>query len=345
METPQPRSLAQLLRSQVARAPLLSMGVVAVGACAAGVLLFWSVGFVLSPQTSGNTSLRLSREAGKFTNPLLLCNVDQGKNFNEDKVLEKKVQTFIDTRIQNGGASNMSLYISNYNTGQWVGVNENDPYDPASLFKVPLMIAYFQSAETNPSLLNQTLTFTGDNQNIDEHYRSAHDIVANTAYTTDDLIKSMILNSDNTAAVLLEQYLDKNSLSEVYTDLNLLPPSKSQPNSISAKKYAYFFRILYNATYLNHAFSEKALALLSQASFPQGIRGGVPASVVVAQKFGERGIYSTDHILLESELHDCGIVYKPSSPYLICIMSRGKNFDALSQNIRDLSSLVYKEIK
>jgi hypothetical protein len=74
--------------------------------------------------------------------------------------------------------------------------------------------------------------------------------------------------------------------------------------------------------------------------FDQGIVAGVPKGVTIAHKFGEREVVGEP----EKQLHDCGIVYYPKHPYLICIMTRGSDFEKLAQGIRELSELVYKEI-
>ncbi|MDO8560151.1 MAG: serine hydrolase [bacterium] len=57
---------------------------------------------------------------------------------------------------------------------------------------------------------------------------------------------------------------------------------------MSVKDYASFFRILYNASYLNREQSERALGLMTKTRFRDGIIAGVPAGRPVAHKFGER---------------------------------------------------------
>ena len=44
------------------------------------------------------------------------------------------------------------------------------------------------------------------------------------------------------------------------------------------------------------------------------------------------------------QLHDCGIVYYPKHPYLLCVMTRGDSFEYLDDTIRDISHLVYQEV-
>lgn len=56
-----------------------------------------------------------------------------------------------------------------------------------------------------------------------------------------------------------------------------------------------------------------------------------------AQKFGERV-----NSLQEIELHDCGIIYYPKNPYLLCVMTKGNNLDNLKSAIKNIYSIVYQ---
>src|SRR6185295_18381478 len=95
------------------------------------------------------------------------------------------------------------------------------------------------------------------------------------------------------------------------------------------------FRVLYNSTYLTSANSEYALSLLSQSSFKDGLVKELPPGVTVAHKFGEGGGPE------ENQLSDAGIVYDGSTPYLIVVMTRGKQLTELSQSISEISKQVY----
>lgn len=102
-------------------------------------------------------------------------------------------------------------------------------------------------------------------------------------------------------------------------------------------------RVLFNATYLNDANSEKALVLLSKATFDKGLTAGVPSTIVVSHKFGEH-VNGADGVINSVELHDCGIVYYPKNPYLLCVMTRGKNINDLQNTIKEISNTVYTVI-
>ena len=75
--------------------------------------------------------------------------------------------------------------------------------------------------------------------------------------------------------------------------------------------------------------------ILAQSEFKAGLVSGVPATIEVAHKFGE---HSEEGMV---QLHDCGIVYYPRHPYLLCIMSKGPNFEFLDDAIVGVSKIVY----
>jgi hypothetical protein len=112
-------------------------------------------------------------------------------------------------------------------------------------------------------------------------------------------------------------------------------------NSMTIHGYSGFFRILYNASYLNREMSEKALQLLSLQDFPQGIAGGVPEGIKVAAKFGE---IVPENNREDVQLHEFGIVYHPKSHYILGIMTQGGDFATQAELIRDISRMIYSEV-
>ena len=61
-------------------------------------------------------------------------------------------------------------------------------------------------------------------------------------------------------------------------------------------------------------------------------------NIPVAHKFGERELPNAD------QLHDCGIVYVPKHPYLLCVMTRGDSLTNLTTVIAGLSEVVYNDV-
>lgn len=290
------------------------------------------------------------REGGyTFINPLLSCNFSEDKQFNAYEPIEDKLKSYVNKHMSSGDAQNISIYFRGLNSGHWSGVNENDLYSPASLLKVPLMIAYLKEADSNPEILDQKITYRQTiDQNSIETFKPKLFIADGKTYSINDLLKYMILYSDNNAASLLQKNVNEESLKEVYSDLGIPISQDDQDETISPKIYSYIFRILYNATYLSKPMSQYALELLTPADFPGGIKAGLPSYIPSAQKFGERTVLKenvdTGQTTLDfRELHDCGIVYYPKNPYLLCVMTKGDDFQKLSGIISNISSIVYNE--
>jgi beta-lactamase class A len=240
---------------------------------------------------------------------------------------------------QRHNISEMAVYLRDLNNGPWLGIDENKKFAPASLLKIPVMIAYYAEAERNPSILNQKVVYTDTtNLNANENIKPNNAIEKGKEYTINELIRRMIVYSDNDAMALLVEKLPLSIQDKVYQDLGLsIPGARTLEDFMTVKEYASFFRILYNASYLSKEYSQKALELLSEVDFANGIRAGVPSKIRVANKFGERNFQG------RKQLHDCGIVYYPNNPYLLCIMSRGDDFSEMAQSIRDVSALVYRD--
>ncbi len=262
------------------------------------------------------------RESGhRFTNPLLECEYQSGETGKDGKLKKTEVESFLHELTQNGYANNIAFYFRDMNNGPWIGIRENETFIPASLLKIPLMMAYFRLAETDPELLQETIFAKNISKLSLYRNNIAPEEMAKEGktYTVEELIHTMITYSDNISADLLFEHLKPNFFERVMHEVGAdFEKTTDGDLAISVRSYASFFRILYNASYLSADSSEKALSLLSKSTFQDGLVAGVPASVPVAHKYGERGFSNSS----KKQLHDCGIVYAPGSPYLICVMTQ-----------------------
>ncbi len=259
-----------------------------------------------------------------------------------------KVRTLVEKRLKGNDASTVSVYFRDLSNGNWFGIQENEKFSPASLLKIPVMIGYFKWAETNPLILNKRLLYGGaDNETNSQHMTPVKTLKAGKTYAIDDLIFRMIAYADNASFGLLSANLPAERLQKVYKDLYMdYDPAKSE-DYMSLTAYASFFRVLYNASYLNREMSEKALSYLSRASvFKSGMAAAIPPDTDVASKYCERTFQARDGGDAEEikQVHEFGIVYYPNRPYLMGIMTRGDDFKKLEKVIRDISRLVYDEV-
>lgn len=280
-----------------------------------------------------------------FINPLLgYDSPEAASEFREYGELEEKFSERIDSAKKNGEASRVSLYFRDLQFGRWVGINENEGYEPASMLKVVVMIAYLKEAEHDPSLLDRTFTFTKDIQSALEAvpYQASSELVIGRSYSVRTLIDKMITDSDNGAKNLLLMHANAEAIHNTYSDLGIPNPDDMKGDyTISTKAYSLFLRVLYNATYLSRDMSELALKTLANATYGDGIVAGLPSGTRVAQKFGEHVFVDTNNNPTGIALSNCGVIYAPAHPYILCVMTQGAELNKLSNVIRDLSKIAY----
>jgi beta-lactamase class A len=287
-----------------------------------------------------------SRQSGyRYISPLLDCNISGKSSLNKYIPFEAKTKQMIaDNMIDKNPNVSLSVYFRNLNNGPWFAINETADFAPASLLKVPLMIAYLKLSEEDPEILSKNLTVKNMETDVLQIVKPEKKVEEGQAYATEELLKYMIKYSDNNATKLLLENIPEEKLNIVYTDLGInIPGVRTSNDIITVRDYASFFRILYNSAYLNKINSEKALEWLSQTEYLDGIVKGVQGNITVSHKFGEREEMQDGKF--ERQLHDCGIIYYEKYPYLLCVMTKGDNFKQLSTIISDVSKIVFDEIK
>ncbi len=297
---------------------------------------------------SDQTALHREKTATyKFINPLLWCGLDEDKEFRQYQSLKKTVNALIAKKLADRDITNASLYFRELNNGRWFGINENEKFSPASLLKVARAVAYYKLNAKHKDMLTKKIVYTGAyDDNKGENFKGGKSLIPGQSYSAEELIASMLQYSDNNATRLLDENMDRTALQDVYTDLDIPTPDFQKDNDyfLSAKSYSYFWRVLYNATYLRKNFSEKILGLLAASDFSDGMRAGIPRAISIAHKFGERETDLPNGSLQSRELHDCGIVYDAWDPYFLCVMTKGDNFKNLAGVIRDINAVIFNEI-
>lgn len=278
----------------------------------------------------------------QFISPLLECEPGQDSSkLTGLNPLQQEISSLIENEKKSGLITEAAVYFRDLNNGPWFGVNEHKPFSPASLLKLPVMMAYYKKSEKNPELLQKKVKYEAKDQLLQQNFTPTNSIEKGKEYSIDELIERMMIYSDNGALTVLEDNIEPTLIDKITLDLGVETATKATPEDfMSVKGYSGLFRILYNASYLEKNLSEKALEILSRTEFTKGIVGGVPKSIKVSHKFGEREL--SEGI---KQLHDCGIVYHPNSPYLLCIMTRGSDLLSQEDVIAKISSLTFHGIE
>jgi len=328
------------MSKNVLKSILLSLIVFLVG------LFLGSKGFIFKNNSASSDVPADCKNAYRLLNSFVACNLPEEKNLEMVKVLDSEINELINSSIKDKKATKISVFFRDLTSKKWVGINQNENYAPASLLKLPLLIAYFKLKEIQPDIFSEKFVFDNKysgkiTQNIEPEVR----LEEGKEYTVEELLYQMIVYSDNDAMELLGVSIDQNFITKVFDDLGINVPINNSDTKIliSPQIYAGIFRLLYNSSYLTRQSSEEILELLDKTNFKDGLVAGLPSEIFVSHKFGERQIKNQNTIFTVNELHDCGIVYYPNHPYILCVMTMGGSFDNLKEIVKKISSLTYEE--
>jgi len=286
------------------------------------------------------TSRRVLGRGFRLVSPLLDVELPGGWAVTHEPIpFQHEVERLVAEQIGSGRVWNMAVYYRDLLDGPWFGVNADATFNPASMMKVPVMIAWLKRAQRQPRVLLETMTFDEREYPAPPRERPVEQALSpGGRYTVEQLLQFMIDFSDNRAMWLLYRALPAGEVSDVLDNMDVSNVPDQAGNRISAHGYSGFFRILFNAAYLDPPTSELALELLALQRFPQGLAAGVPPGTLVASKFGE---WTAEPGRVQ--LHEFGIVYHPRGPYILGVMTDGSDWDDQARLLAEISSLVYRE--
>ncbi|MBK7214506.1 MAG: serine hydrolase [Bacteroidales bacterium] len=255
------------------------------------------------------------------------------------QLLKQEVNNTILNYSADGTLTSASVYVRNFINSEWFCLNGSERYSPGSMLKVPILIAFLKMDEKTPGVLDKQLLFDKKYTSERKAVNVSESIKIGQKYTVRELLRYMIQYSDNDATFLLNRNMDVATFNKVFSDFGLsVPDSRSSIYQMSVTEYSNFMRALFNGSYLDPNNSEYAVELLTKSDYKNGIVQGLPNGVEVAHKFGEEGNVNNQ------ELHESGIVYLENSPYLITIMTKGKDLSKQSKVLGEISAKVFQSL-
>ncbi len=253
--------------------------------------------------------------------------------------LKEKLNNYIESLKNAKKLINASVYVRYYGQGTQMSLNPNETYSPGSMFKVVNLMLYLKWSEQNQGLLDKKMVYNTPSYPIPVQTFNSRQIETGKEYTIKELLKYMVVSSDNKATTWLVANMGSDLYFKMMNDLNISKEhTKEGLPLMTVSQYSQIMRLLYRSTYLTKENSEFALSLLNQSDFSLGLLKGLPGNINVAHKFGEAGTKR------EPELHESGIVYLDYGPYLITIMTKGYKIDDLPPVISTISKMVYDDI-
>lgn len=276
--------------------------------------------------------------------------------FKKDTSAKNLVKNYISL---NSDLSEVSVYVEDLTTGKSYGINEENLYTPASIFKVPTVMAYLQASQKYPKLLTQEIIYTPAMYEVYKtvgisQEESGDNLEVGRSYTALELIRKTIEESNNQAVSIMRDITAKQDVDilletlgiNLYDDSNTKQlfsyflVTKNAVPYITPEAFNKLMVSLYKGSYTDRKTSDILIEMLKKSEFKDGIRAGVPEAVPVAHKFGIYNTINSDSVGVG--LNDCGIVYS-DNPYTICVMLIAKDMQTATSAMQDISAIIYKE--
>ena len=145
------------------------------------------------------------------------------------------------------------------------------------------------------------------------------------------------MQSDNTATNLLLFAISPQSIADVFQSLDFPSISENEAQTyVSVKNYSSIFRSLYLSSYLSRQSSNEILNILTQTIFNDKIAALPTKDIKVAHKIGVLNSVNSN----ETIYTDCGIVYVPNRPYILCVFAK-ESEEKAGEHMRFISNLAY----
>ena len=232
-----------------------------------------------------------------------------------------------------------SVYVWDYETGNYVDLNASKIYATASIIKIPVLIDVFKSIEVGQFSLNDKMSLT-------EYYRTegsgSLQFKGNAQYSIDELANKMITESDNSATNMLISKVgsmtDVNSSMRSWgiknTRVNTWLPDLSGTNYTTAREMAQMlYNIDENSEFLTEESRAKIFNYMGHVHNNRLIQAGLGAGATFLHKTGDIG----------TMLGDAGIVIQPNGKkYIVVILAnRPHNSIAGKDFIVHASEIIY----
>ena len=231
----------------------------------------------------------------------------------------------------------IGLYFEYLPSGNSIGINDQMEVRLASLIKIPVAMGIYKQIELDNLSRDSVLTIK--KENINKQFGDLWKRGIGAKITVSEAIDLSLKSSDNTAARTLTSALPEGAIDDVFDSLDIVKDKKDNLPVITPKNYTSILRSLYLSSYLTREHSNEILKLLTKTNFNDALPAGVEMKVPVAHKIG---VFDVD--TAEKVFSDCGIIYVPNRPYILCIMMEAPENKA-KEHLVYISKMVYGYIK
>jgi beta-lactamase class A len=267
------------------------------------------------------------------------------------------LEEFISTHIN----KTIAIAVHDLQTGTQILIHENEPFHPASTFKVHVMMEMFHQASVDQFALNDRIPIINTFTSIADGSKYSLDVADDsekTLYsrigeeeTIHELTRLMIVQSSNLATNILIEKIGAKNVNDFIQELGIQGVivrrgvednaafRLGMNNSATASGLTQTMKHIAEGGVVSTAASQEMIKILLGQQFNESIPALLPTHAKVAHKTGWTGdVY-----------HDTGIVFpQDRKPYAISIMTRGFPEDQEKEAhtcMASISKMIYEQIE
>ncbi|MEX1157403.1 MAG: serine hydrolase [Thermomicrobiales bacterium] len=212
-----------------------------------------------------------------------------------------------------GGAS---VVVHHLGDGRYAAVNEAQVWYAASTFKAAVLLEAYRQRDSGELDFDKLVTLEEKYAENDLGTLEYLELEPGDQLTVRDAVKGMIVVSDTSLALLMIDQLNSNRIDETLDSVGATVMTVNDTAlPTTALDLAQLMIAIAAGQGVSPASRDEMLSLLAQEWFTQGIIAGLPSGTTYAHKSGS----FTDAV------HDAAIVWGPSGPYVIVVMTDGSN--------------------
>lgn len=215
---------------------------------------------------------------------------NKGSKINQEKIENIKKEF---RNLTNNYSGIYAFYIYDLNGDYFYGENYQEKMQAASLIKLPVMCLAMEEGQDKK------------------------------------LIEAMGKRSDNQAYLKMVSVLGKEKINKTIADLGMSKTSLEK-NITTPEDIGLFFKKLYKNEILNKEKTDEFLGFLTDTSFEQWLRQGIPSEIRLAHKYGKE----------THAVNDAGVVFG-DKPFVIVILTDGVVESEADRLFPELTKLLY----
>lgn len=294
-------------------------------------------------------SVRVQRiEGSDYTRPMIGCET-LATSARLDGV-GHVLKAAVDRLKESGAVLHASVFVRDLEDGDWTEVDGQRAYSPASMNKMIWLVSLLVHEEREPGYIQREVMYPGRlDPNAVQRVKPQVDLKRGAAHPLWKLAEAMIVESDNDAMRVVQDSMPLRDVRPIFADLGFASMTGNAYeryvnfDRVTTRMMAHLLEVLYDASYLSLENSERALAMLNRVRFAGGTRKAAPPELKVAHKFGE--YWSDGPFGPMFQFHDCGIVYFPRRPHVICVMTRGPKYESLTESVDELAQVAFDAVQ